>query len=393
MQYIISIGIFQALVAAGLLWKNKLRSSADDLLILLVVCIATHLAIKLVIYTFITDAAVRHQMNTFIGFCYAPLLYLYTLKIRNPAFIPATKWYVFIPFILGAIAYFTVAGVLFVSDASGYVLLNVYNSISFWTLIPVDIIFMLLSINIARRHLAMSKERQIIERIAGSFLFISVLSIGFYFAVNSLGRDYSIIFRSAIYSLLACLCVMIIRYKYVAIAHTGQQVIPETTTTVISPETEYPLMLSLEEPAVEEPEEPVTRKATLPETEQRKIWLTLEQYLKSSSIFADSELNLDKLALATGISKYHISETLNSYAHKSFYQYINEYRIGFALNQMQRLLERSVPVNVLSLAYDAGFKAKSSFNRYFKEITGVTPTEHLKTLQGTTGVANTATEA
>ena len=49
MQYIISIGIFQALVAAGLLWKNKLRSSADDLLILLVVCIATHMAIKLVI--------------------------------------------------------------------------------------------------------------------------------------------------------------------------------------------------------------------------------------------------------------------------------------------------------------------------------------------------------
>ena len=46
MQYIIAIGIFQALIVVALLLKNRLRSGGDELLILLVACIASHLAIK-----------------------------------------------------------------------------------------------------------------------------------------------------------------------------------------------------------------------------------------------------------------------------------------------------------------------------------------------------------
>jgi len=41
----------------------------------------------------------------------------------------------------------------------------------------------------------------------------------------------------------------------------------------------------------------------------------------------------------------------------------------------------SASVN-FTLAYDAGFKSKSSFNRYFKDITVYTPTDYYKGLQG-----------
>jgi len=123
------------------------------------------------------------------------------------------------------------------------------------------------------------------------------------------------------------------------------------------------------------------RKSPLTAQKQQEIWESLENHLRDRKLFADSELNLDKLAQATGINKYHISETLNTYAKKTFYQYINEYRIQYAITQMQILHRKEIPVNVLSLAYDAGFRAKSSFNRYFKDITGFTPTEHLKSLQ------------
>ena len=394
MQYIIAIGIFQALVAVGLLWKNKLRSSADGLLILLVACIATHLTIKFVIYNFIHDVHVRYQMNTFIGFCYGPLLYLYAHKVKNPAFIPASRWYVFLPFIIGAIAYFTVAGVLFLSGLSGYRLLEWYNQASFWTLLPADLLFVFLALRIARQcPPALYKEQKIIERIANCFLCISVLSLGFYVAVQVVGKGYSIYFRSVIYAILSCMSVMIIRYKYVAIstaAHTDTEpavapempvAVPQAIPANTVPEAHTPIIAEPLHTAVPEIAAPVMRKPALSEEEQRQVWLALEERLKGEKLFADSELNLDKLAQLTGINKYHISETLNNYAHKSFYQYINEYRIDFALGQMRQLQEKAIPVHVLSLAYDAGFKAKSSFNRYFKEITGVTPTEYLKSLQ------------
>lgn len=113
---------------------------------------------------------------------------------------------------------------------------------------------------------------------------------------------------------------------------------------------------------------------------QKEIWETLEYHLLHYKLFTDSSLSLDKLASATGINKYHISETLNSYAQRTFYQYINEYRIKYAMDRMEHLHREEDPINVLTLAYDAGFKAKSSFNRYFKEITGFTPKEHLRSL-------------
>ncbi|GGH26730.1 hypothetical protein GCM10007423_11950 [Dyadobacter endophyticus] len=97
--------------------------------------------------------------------------------------------------------------------------------------------------------------------------------------------------------------------------------------------------------------------------------------------FTDCDLNLDKLANLTGINKYHLSETLNSFAGKPFYQYVNEYRIAYALKEMEIISGQSEEFNFLSLAYKSGFKAKSSFNRYFKEITGFTPSEHLKILR------------
>ena len=66
------------------------------------------------------------------------------------------------------------------------------------------------------------------------------------------------------------------------------------------------------------------------------------------------------------------------------YKYINGYRIHHAIGQMESLCKADEDINFMSIAYAAGFKAKSSFNRYFKEITGTTPTEHLRSVQAFT---------
>ncbi|NLR78394.1 helix-turn-helix domain-containing protein [Chitinophaga eiseniae] len=361
MIYVIAIGAFQALTGVALLSSSKLRSKADYLLILLLCCIATHLAIKFCIYSFVNDPEVRTQMNTFIGFCYGPLLYLYACQRQNTAFIPASRWYVFLPFIFGAIGYLTVMCVLLWSAEAGHAVLYYYNESTTWAMMLLGFLFPGLSLRIAKRLPDMPQEKKLINYISYLLGTISIISIGFKTAqsLHLLHGPYNIVCRDIVYSLLVLICLMIIRYKYVGIMGSppAKADTPPITTEI-----------------------PPPRKMQLSTEDQKQVLQLLDAHLHKTKIYTDTELNLDKLAQGTGISKYHISETLNSYAGKSFYQYVNEWRIRRAMEQIRFMNEKALPVNVLTLAYDCGFKAKSSFNQYFKKITGLTPTEYIKSL-------------
>lgn len=360
MIYVIAIGAFQALTAVALLGSSKLRSKADFLLILLLCSIAAHLAIKFCIYSFVNDPEVRTQMNTFIGFCYGPLLYLYACQRRDTAFIPASRWYVFLPFMLGAVGYLTVVFVLMWSADAGHAVLYYYNETTTWLMMVLGFLFPVLSLRIAKQLPDMPQEKKLINSISYLLGIISIISLGFKTAQSAhmLDGSYNIICRDIVYSLLLVVCLVIIRYKYVGIMGTQPVKVIAGPAAEVLP----------------------SRKMHLSTEEQRLLLQSLEAYLHKTKIFTDAELNLDKLAQGAGISKYHISETLNSYAGKSFYQYINEWRIRRAMEQIRFMNEKALPVNVLTLAYDCGFKAKSSFNQYFKKITGLTPTEYIKSL-------------
>jgi AraC-like DNA-binding protein len=126
---------------------------------------------------------------------------------------------------------------------------------------------------------------------------------------------------------------------------------------------------------------PAPKKIQLSETAHKKILQQLDQHLASTRLYLDPDLGLDKLSAAIGESKYHVSEALNMYAGKSFYQYINEYRISRAMEIMTSIHQKNLPVNILMIAFECGFKAKSSFNTYFKKITGETPSAYLSKLK------------
>lgn len=406
MIYVIAIGTFQAFTAVLLLWTNRLKSKADALLILLLLCIAAHLATKFYIYTVVSDAHIRFQMNTFIGFCYGPLLYLYALKNKDESFIPASRWYVFIPFILGAIGYLTVVCVLEFSLQAGYAALQVYNQTSTWSMLAAGTFFPLLALNVARKYLQQKpQERQLIEWVSYCLLTISAVAHVFQ-GIHALNwvEDKDLVFcRDIVYSILLIVCFIIIRYKYVAVVPTTtvhsiyseavagrdkQELIPAENTDLIHIQEKVleietlPALITI----IQDPLEEITiqsspvRRTQLTTIEHREIMDKLEQHLQRTRIFTDADLNMDKLAGSVGISKYHLSEALNSYASKSFYQFINEMRIERAIQQMQFMSSKALPVNVLTLAFDCGFKAKSSFNQYFKKITGLTPTAYLRSV-------------
>lgn len=102
---------------------------------------------------------------------------------------------------------------------------------------------------------------------------------------------------------------------------------------------------------------------------------TLAIFMRKSKIYLDPDLSLDGLASKMKMSKHHLTQLLNERIMKNFYSFINEYRIGEAVD---RLNNPALQVNILSLAFDCGFNSRSSFNSYFKKITGHTPSAYRK---------------
>lgn len=98
------------------------------------------------------------------------------------------------------------------------------------------------------------------------------------------------------------------------------------------------------------------------------------RYLSEEKSFTNPEYNLQTMMQDLELSQQHLSQTINEQLGKNFYQLINEYRV----QEFKRLLQQpdAGQFTILSLAYEAGFNSKSSFNRVFKEITGQTPSQY-----------------
>jgi|GEM_PF-358081 len=402
MNYIIAIGVFQALVAVVLLCAKEQRNKADSLLVLLILCIGSHLAIKFCIYTFVNNAEAKNQLNTFIGFSYGPLLYLYARKKKDDNFIPISQWFVFVPLFLGAIAYLTVVSILWLDAPVGYKVLHVYNRFTSYTMIGYQLLFAVLSFRIMRTYdTKLAAEKKILAQLCYCFLATSFVSISLMlcgaFGVNLLS-DY--VARTIFYSLLILVCVFILRYKFITKVNS-KNIVAQNDVLVAIPLREEVVRDSIanedtaivEEEMFAEPssididallqsaEERKERKLQLSADKHGEIIKRMDVYLLKTKLYREPEISLDMLAKSVGLNKHHISEALNVHANKSFYQYINEYRIEEVTSRMKQLTEKEVSVNVLSLAYGCGFKAKSSFNQHFKKMTGITPSEYMKAIK------------
>jgi len=96
----------------------------------------------------------------------------------------------------------------------------------------------------------------------------------------------------------------------------------------------------------------------------------VEKELVGSKLYLNPFVSLDMLAERTGLPRHQLTLVFNQYYNKSFYQFIASARIEYA---MDRMLDRDDSATLDSLSYECGFNSKTSFNRYFKEHTGMTP--------------------
>ena len=120
------------------------------------------------------------------------------------------------------------------------------------------------------------------------------------------------------------------------------------------------------------------KKSALTKQQAQNLLEELTNQMEKEESYRNNKLSLNTLAKAINTTPYQLSQLLNTYINKSFFDYVNAYRVVDAEKKISDTAYDHY--SLLGIGYDSGFNSKSSFNRIFKQHTGKTPTEYKKTV-------------
>ncbi|WP_298508489.1 AraC family transcriptional regulator [uncultured Kordia sp.] len=108
----------------------------------------------------------------------------------------------------------------------------------------------------------------------------------------------------------------------------------------------------------------------------QELQTRLEKIFISNKPYLDEELTLNKLAQMISTTDKKLSGLLNQHMNITFYDLVNKYRVAAV---KEKLASKDFEnYTLLGIAYDCGFKSKTSFNRIFKKETGLSPSQYKK---------------
>ncbi|RZK22971.1 MAG: AraC family transcriptional regulator [Flavobacterium sp.] len=191
---------------------------------------------------------------------------------------------------------------------------------------------------------------ELLFAISGFYAIIGVLYVMMYVCWGILNIDMGLDYRIFTYGFLLIIEIFILRYVYA---------------------TQFVNRSNVEDGADEE--SAYTNSGLKDEVAAEYVNRILVYFLNDTS-FLNPDISIESISKDLNIPKHHFSQLFNVHIGKNFYTFIAERRIGYAL---KRLNEEKGKLKIESLAYECGFNSKTSFNRYFKQITGFTPLEYV----------------
>ena len=124
---------------------------------------------------------------------------------------------------------------------------------------------------------------------------------------------------------------------------------------------------------LQEDADPKYEKSGLKNKDAIKYLDQLVKYMEEEKPYLDVDLSIHDVSDALGVPRHYLTQVINGLLGKNFYNFINEYRI----EEVKKLLvdEAYSKYTLTSIAFEAGFNSKSSFNSVFKTSTGKTPSQ------------------
>jgi AraC-like DNA-binding protein len=106
----------------------------------------------------------------------------------------------------------------------------------------------------------------------------------------------------------------------------------------------------------------------------------IEDLVTKEKLYQQPELTLSDLAKKLGTNTSVLSKVINQSFGLNFNDYINSHRVEDVVQKMQD--PNYSNQTLLSLAFDAGFNSKSTFNRAFLKFKGISPKDFLQKNKG-----------
>ena len=96
-------------------------------------------------------------------------------------------------------------------------------------------------------------------------------------------------------------------------------------------------------------------------------------------LFLEPKLKIEDIATRLDISIHKVSQIINSKSNKSFFDFVNRYRVEYFKKLLSNPDKRKF--TILALGIESGFNSKASMNRVFKNFVGQSPKEFQKSRQ------------
>ena len=396
---VITCIIFQTAVAVFLLNGVRRDDDIDKHLRAMLIILLLHLSTKFFLLAVLKDVFLYAVIPTGFGLAYGPLLLVIARGVLNKPLRPRAIVWQFLPFLLFSLVYV----VLVIAGVSGSIGKPAIAGYAYWyggLVIASTLCYPVYVKRLLRKNrLNEAREKMHLTDQMANVLLVGisagiVCTLFNFSAVKIPGFDL----RLLPYICFSAIPFLILRYRLrertdkraapelaqpaaipagVAAVSSGSAGVKETAHTVAAEEAAGATAVKM---AVRPAEgtgivDRRYERSGMDASMMNDYEAALAAFMQKSRIYLDPDLSLEALATRMKMSRHHLTQLLNERVEKNFYSFINEYRIGEAIDKLN---DPSSHVNILSLAFDCGFNSKSSFNNYFKKITGTTPTAYRK---------------
>jgi hypothetical protein len=242
-----------------------------------------------------------------IGLLFGPALYLGVSILKGRQYFSFIKH--FSPFLILALIYIVVGWktdlheIVYTEQVAPYhyIYLLIPLSLFYYGFRGIKSLFYI-------KNEQLDKEIELLMVLSAIYIIVGMLYTLIFISWGVLSLETGLDYRLLIYSLSFISCLFIIRYLY-TFGRTALVVKPEIINKSYS-------------------------NSILKQSTTQYYQDVIFNCFENTDIYLRSDISLDVLANELDIPKHHLSQVLNVYFKKSFYTFVAEYRIKYAINKL-----------------------------------------------------------